>query len=79
MGLRRKLLPLVLVLMGAVVALAASAAAPAAPSSGSVLLTGLDGGSGSTVGPDGAIRYRQLGDLDWSKPQVREQILALMK
>ena len=31
------------------------------------------------VGPDGAIRYRQLGDLDWSKPEVREQILALMK
>ena len=31
------------------------------------------------VGPDGAIRYRHLGELDWSKPQVREQILALLK
>jgi peroxiredoxin len=31
------------------------------------------------VGPDGAIRYRHLGELDWSKPQVREQIVALMK
>jgi peroxiredoxin len=31
------------------------------------------------VGPDGVIRYRQLGDLDWSKPQVREQILGLLK
>ena len=61
MGLRRKLLPLVLVLMGAVVALAASAAAPAAPSSGSVLLTGLDGGSGSTVGPDGALYVTETG------------------
>jgi cytochrome c biogenesis protein CcmG, thiol:disulfide interchange protein DsbE len=31
------------------------------------------------VGPDGAIRYRQLGELDWSKPEVREQLLALLK
>lgn len=31
------------------------------------------------VGPDGAIRYRHLGDLDWSKPEVRKQILGLMK
>jgi thiol-disulfide isomerase/thioredoxin len=31
------------------------------------------------VGPDGAIRYRHLGDLDWSKPEVRQQILGLMK
>ena len=31
------------------------------------------------VGPDGAIRYRHLGELDWSKPEVRKQILGLMK
>jgi peroxiredoxin len=31
------------------------------------------------VGRDGAIRYRQVGELDWSKPQVRDSILALMK
>ncbi len=31
------------------------------------------------VGPDGAIRYRHLGELDWSKPEVREMIVALMK
>jgi len=31
------------------------------------------------VGPDGAIRYRHLGELDWSKPEVRDAILALLK
>jgi cytochrome c biogenesis protein CcmG, thiol:disulfide interchange protein DsbE len=31
------------------------------------------------LGPDGAIRYRHLGELDWSKPEVREQILKLLK
>ena len=31
------------------------------------------------VGPDGAIRYRHVGELDWSKPQVRKLILGLMK
>ena len=31
------------------------------------------------VGPDGAIRYRHVGELDWSKPEVRETILALLK
>jgi thiol-disulfide isomerase/thioredoxin len=31
------------------------------------------------VGRDGTIRYRQVGELDWSKPQVRDSILALMK
>lgn len=31
------------------------------------------------VGLDGAIRYRQVGELDWSQPQVREAILGLMK
>ena len=31
------------------------------------------------VGPDGAIRYRHVGELDWSKPEVRETILALIK
>lgn len=31
------------------------------------------------VGPDGAIRYRHVGELDWSKPGVRKLILGLMK
>jgi peroxiredoxin len=31
------------------------------------------------VGPDGVIRYRHLGELDWSKPEVRETIVALMR
>jgi peroxiredoxin len=31
------------------------------------------------VGPDGAIRYRHLGELDWSTPQVRDAILALLR
>jgi len=31
------------------------------------------------VGPDGAIRYRHLGELDWSKPEVRRVIVGLMK
>jgi hypothetical protein len=42
-------------LIGAIVALTATAAAPAAPSKGSLLVSGLQGGSGSTVGPDGAL------------------------
>jgi peroxiredoxin len=31
------------------------------------------------VGPDGVIRHRHLGELDWSKPEVRRAITALMK
>ena len=31
------------------------------------------------VGPDGVIRYRHLGELDWSRPDVREAIVKLMK
>ena len=31
------------------------------------------------IGPDGAIRYRHLGELDWSSPEVRELILGLLK
>jgi thiol-disulfide isomerase/thioredoxin len=31
------------------------------------------------VGPDGVIRYRHVGELDWSKPEVREQIVKLLK
>jgi thiol-disulfide isomerase/thioredoxin len=31
------------------------------------------------IGPDGAIRYRHLGELDWSSPEVRELILKLLK
>jgi cytochrome c biogenesis protein CcmG, thiol:disulfide interchange protein DsbE len=31
------------------------------------------------VAPDGSVRYRHLGELDWSAPDVRAQILALLK
>jgi peroxiredoxin len=31
------------------------------------------------IGPDGAIRYRHLGELDWSKPEVRELIIGLIQ
>src|SRR5688500_13036234 len=31
------------------------------------------------VGPDGAIRYQHLGELDWSKPAVRAAIMALIQ
>jgi thiol-disulfide isomerase/thioredoxin len=31
------------------------------------------------VGPDGRIRYRHVGELDWSKPEVRNLILGLVK
>jgi thiol-disulfide isomerase/thioredoxin len=31
------------------------------------------------VGPDGRIRYRHVGELDWSRPEVRETILGLIK
>ena len=55
MRFRHTRLALLVALIGAITALAASATAPAAPSSGSLLLSGLQGGSGSTVGPDGAL------------------------
>jgi len=31
------------------------------------------------IGPDGNIRYRHLGELDWSSPEVRELLLKLLK
>ena len=31
------------------------------------------------VGPDGVVRYQHFGELDWSKPEVREVILKLLK
>jgi thiol-disulfide isomerase/thioredoxin len=31
------------------------------------------------IGPDGAIRYRHLGELDWSKPEVRDAIIGLIR
>jgi cytochrome c biogenesis protein CcmG, thiol:disulfide interchange protein DsbE len=31
------------------------------------------------VGPDGAIRFRHLGELDWSRADVRDAIVKLMK
>jgi peroxiredoxin len=31
------------------------------------------------VGPDGTIRYRHLGELDWSTPEVRDAILGLLR
>jgi thiol-disulfide isomerase/thioredoxin len=31
------------------------------------------------VGPDGVVRYQYFGELDWSKPEIREAILALLR
>ena len=31
------------------------------------------------VAPDGSVRYRHLGELDWSRPEIRSLILGLMK
>ena len=31
------------------------------------------------LGPDGRIRYYYRGELDWSKPEVRDAILKLLK
>jgi thiol-disulfide isomerase/thioredoxin len=31
------------------------------------------------VAPDGTVRYRHLGELDWSKPEVRRFVTELMK
>ena len=31
------------------------------------------------VGTDGRIRYRHVGELDWSRPEVRDLILGLAK
>ena len=31
------------------------------------------------VGPDGAIRYRYVGELDWSGPEARKAIQGLLK
>jgi thiol-disulfide isomerase/thioredoxin len=31
------------------------------------------------VGPDGVVRYQYFGELDWSKPEVRETVLALLR
>ena len=31
------------------------------------------------VGPDGVARYQYFGELDWSKPEIREAILALLR
>jgi thiol-disulfide isomerase/thioredoxin len=31
------------------------------------------------IGPDGAIRYRHVGELDWSKPSIRAAIVGLLR
>jgi sugar lactone lactonase YvrE len=55
MGTQRKLLLLVAVVVGMIAPSAANAAPPAPPPTATQLLTGLEGGSGSTVGPGGAL------------------------
>ncbi|HEY6653721.1 MAG TPA: hypothetical protein VI028_06310, partial [Solirubrobacterales bacterium] len=55
MGSQRKLLLLVAVVVGMIAPSAANAAPPAPPPTATQLLTGLEGGSGSTVGPGGAL------------------------
>src|SRR5215218_9682298 len=51
----RKLLLLVAVVVGVIAPSAANAAPPAPPPTATQLLAGLEGGSGSTVGPGGAL------------------------
>jgi sugar lactone lactonase YvrE len=55
MGNQRKLLLLVAAVVWMIAPSAANAAPPAPPPTATQLLTGLDGGSGSTVGPGGAL------------------------
>jgi hypothetical protein len=55
MGVRRKLLLAAMALLAMVLPLAASAAPPGGALTATELVTGLAGGSGSTVGPDGAL------------------------
>ena len=55
MGTQRKLLLLVAAVVGMIAPSAATAAPPAPPPTATQLLTGLEGGSGSTVGPGGAL------------------------
>lgn len=55
MGTQRKLLLLVAVVVGMIAPSAANAAPTAPPPTATQLLTGLEGGSGSTVGPGGAL------------------------
>ena len=31
------------------------------------------------IGPDGKVRYRHIGELDWSSAEVRELVLKLVK
>jgi thiol-disulfide isomerase/thioredoxin len=31
------------------------------------------------VGPDGVVRYQYFGELDWAKPEIREQIVKLLR
>jgi len=55
MSSQRKLLLLVAAVVGMIAPSAANAAPPAPPPNATQLLTGLEGGSGSTVGPGGAL------------------------
>jgi sugar lactone lactonase YvrE len=55
MGSHRKLLLLAAALIGMIMPFAASAAPPSGAPNPTQLLTGLEGGSGSTVGPGGAL------------------------
>jgi sugar lactone lactonase YvrE len=55
MGTQRKLLLLVVAVLAMIAPSAANAAPPAPPPTATQLLTGLEGGSGSTVGPGGAL------------------------
>ena len=55
MGTQRKLLLLVAAVVGIIAPSAANAAPPSPPPTATQLLTGLEGGSGSTVGPGGAL------------------------
>jgi hypothetical protein len=61
MGGRLKLVLLVAALMALLVPMTASAAPPSTTQHARLLVTGLDGGFGSTVGPDGALYVTEPG------------------
>jgi hypothetical protein len=74
MSTQRKLLLLVAAVVGMIAPSAANAAPPAPPPTATQLLTGLDGGSGSTVGPGGALYVTETaaGRISRVEPKTGE-------
>jgi hypothetical protein len=75
MSSKRVLLPLLAVVIGVIAPQAASAARPSPTPIASQLLSGLAGGSGSTVGPGGALYVAEpaTGEISRVDPQTGER------